>query len=875
MTGFMLFVLFVLVTIILVVLARMSGALQELLREQARLADQVRGRLSGADDEPTPAEAEADITPPEVPAVREAVGIVPPAAARPSSSAAAPEPVPLPPPVPAGFLPEPVREAGPLLKAAAVRPCEDSGVAELPARPVESQRSMIAETAGAVLRKIWCWIMVGEEHRPEGVTVEYAMASTWLLRLGVIAIALCASYFLQLSLRRVSDTARVLLGAAGGIALLAGGARMLRGRYLAMGQGLMGGGILVLYLCAYVAGPVLEVVSVPIAFVLMIMVTVIAGFVSVGTNSLLAAIIGLAGGYLTPVLLSTGTANLPVLYSYVLLLSVGILGVARLRQWRLLNYLGFVLTYVLFFASLVSDYDVSRFWLAMWFLTALFMIHSVIVYVHNVACRSASTTLEIMHLVGNAAVYSCTGWGLVHDAFGRPYPALLTYGLALFYAAHGFVFFRRNLADRALMTAFVSLAAAFAALTLPLALEKETLTVALSVLALLLLWLGRRIDSGALRLFGRGTYGIVIVRVFLFEFFRGFGAPFVGVPLAEYWGCLADRLWAFGVPIAALLAGVRLEAVTMQPGLGVGLSRGVPLPLRAGSTVMRQVYYWATVCVVFLYAQLELCEMFSYSAAWRPPVLTLTWCALAGYFLWRFVRGGGRDVVPFSAMCVAALGAALKLLFVDVTGWTLQANWTYHGVYLLRDAVVRTLDFAVVIGLNWIMAGQLSRRRGVAHAAPLFGYGALAAFALFATFETNTFLEEYLADFKAGGLSVVWALLAVAFTAIGIRTNRRVLRYAGLGLFCVVIGKVFLVDLGGMAILYRVIAFLVLGVALLGGSFAYVNAQHRFRREEKPLVDGHPSGAGDVGGEDGRERAPQGGDASGDVGAEGEDDSRM
>ena len=92
--------------------------------------------------------------------------------------------------------------------------------------------------------------------------------------------------------------------------------------------------------------------------------SVAAGVLAVCTDSLLIALIGIAGGYATPVLLRTPTPNLPVFYSYILLLSVGILGVARARQWRLLNYVGFVCTYVLFVGSIVEVYERADFALA-------------------------------------------------------------------------------------------------------------------------------------------------------------------------------------------------------------------------------------------------------------------------------------------------------------------------------------------------------------------------------------------------------------------------------------------------------------------------------------------------------------------------------
>ncbi|HAR67187.1 MAG TPA: hypothetical protein DCR55_13385, partial [Lentisphaeria bacterium] len=48
-----------------------------------------------------------------------------------------------------------------------------------------------------------------------------------------------------------------------------------------------------------------------------------------------------------------------------------------------------------------------------------------------------------------------------------------------------------------------------------------------------------------------------------------------------------------------------------------------------------------------------------------------------------------------------------------------------------------------------------------------------------------------------------------------------------LGMFVIVIGKVFFNDLAALHQLYRIVAFLVLGVLILGGSFLYVHFQRQ------------------------------------------------
>jgi len=91
----------------------------------------------------------------------------------------------------------------------------------------------------------------------------------------------------------------------------------------------------------------------------------------------LAAVLGILGGYATPVMLSTGEVNFPGLYGYMLLLGVGVLGIAIWKDWPLLKLLSFLCTYGLVFASL-RDYAASYFWQVMPFLAAFFVLFSTI-----------------------------------------------------------------------------------------------------------------------------------------------------------------------------------------------------------------------------------------------------------------------------------------------------------------------------------------------------------------------------------------------------------------------------------------------------------------------------------------------------------------
>jgi uncharacterized membrane protein len=70
-------------------------------------------------------------------------------------------------------------------------------------------------------------------------------------------------------------------------------------------------------------------------------------------------------------------------------------------------------------------------------------------------------------------------------------------------------------------------------------------------------------------------------------------------------------------------------------------------------------------------------------------------------------------------------------------------------------------------------------------------------------------------------LSLTWTLYATALMAVGVRQASSVLRWQGLALFGLVVGKVFLYDLASLERVYRIVSFMALGVLLLVVSFLY------------------------------------------------------
>jgi len=96
--------------------------------------------------------------------------------------------------------------------------------------------------------------------------------------------------------------------------------------------------------------------------------------------------------------------------------------------------------------------------------------------------------------------------------------------------------------------------------------------------------------------------------------------------------------------------------------------------------------------------------------------------------------------------------------------------------------------------------------------------------------------EAALRASREGGLaiSVLWTVFATGLLSAGLGLRSLPLFYTAYALFAVTAGKVVLVDLATLPTLYRMLAFLALGVLLLAG--AWLNL--RFR--ERLQVPGEP-----------------------------------
>src|SRR5437773_5643220 len=187
---------------------------------------------------------------------------------------------------------------------------------------------------------------------------EQFMGAKLFAWIGGLALFLGVAFFVKYSFEHnlISPELRVAIGFVVGTGLVIGGLLLRRKENAVTAQTLCATGILVLYAVTFACRGYYHFAFFGLipTFLLMTLITAMAFLLAVRLNAMVVAVLGIAGGFLTPVLLSTGEDYPLGLFVYVALLDVGLLAVAQRQRWNTLAILGALGTALMQFAWITT-----------------------------------------------------------------------------------------------------------------------------------------------------------------------------------------------------------------------------------------------------------------------------------------------------------------------------------------------------------------------------------------------------------------------------------------------------------------------------------------------------------------------------------------
>ncbi|QQS46754.1 MAG: DUF2339 domain-containing protein [Acidobacteriota bacterium] len=363
--------------------------------------------------------------------------------------------------------------------------------------PVPEIRTPVIEPAPAEPKTPWFRL-------PEAKDLESIIGGNWFNRIGILAIILAVGFFLKYAFENqwIGPAGRIMIGIAIGIGFLLGGERLRARGYRHYAHGLSGGGIAILYLAIFAAFGRYHLISQLPAFAFMSLITATAVLLSARYDALAIAILGLIGGFLTPVMLSTGRDNQTGLFSYIIVLDLGVLALAWFKQWRILNYLAFIATVLMSAGWLDEWYAPEKLWKTVFFFTVLFVIFALLAVLHNVIYRRRVILPDVALIMLNAGLYFATAYRLL-EAEQHSMLGLFAILVSAFYLGLGYLTWQRDREDRYLVLTFLGLASLFLTLAIPIQLDQHWTTMAWAIEGAILVWIAQRTGS-------RLTYGAAL-----------------------------------------------------------------------------------------------------------------------------------------------------------------------------------------------------------------------------------------------------------------------------------------------------------------------------------------------------------------------------
>ena len=355
--------------------------------------------------------------------------------------------------------------------------------------------------------------------------LESRIGSHWLNRIGILAVLIGLSYFLKFAFDNnwIGPTGRVTIGLLAGIAIVIWSERFRGKGYKAFSYSLKAVGVGAMYLSLWAAFQVYSLVPSGVAFVMMLVVTAATAAMALKQDAPILAAFALAGGFSTPLLLSTGQNREVALFTYVAILDLATLTLVTFKPWRRLLVMSYAGTLLLYIGWYSSFYNRSQLNLTLSFATLLFAIFAIapLITLQPEGEMPLLAAIPPALAFVNASVYFLQAYAMIEEVDKR-YMAWFALALAGVYICLSRLVHARGLirgANEKLHFLHLAVAIGFITVAVPIRLDAHWITIGWFVEAGILLWVANRIKSDFLNVFALGALILGVARLLLIDNF--------------------------------------------------------------------------------------------------------------------------------------------------------------------------------------------------------------------------------------------------------------------------------------------------------------------------------------------------------------------
>jgi uncharacterized membrane protein len=683
---------------------------------------------------------------------------------------------------------------------------------------------------------------------PSGIksNLEEFIGGNLINKIGIIIIILGVGIGVKYAIDHdlISPLVRIILGYLVGFGLL-GFAIRLRKKYDNFSAVLVSGSMAIFYFISYAFHAYYKLIPQWLAFVLMVIITVITVLAAIRYDRQVIAHIGLVGAYTIPFIFKETNTRPDLFFSYMAIINGGILLLSLLKQWKPIFYSSFLITWVIFTSWFILNYNSDKhFSLTAAILPIFFLTFHVIFLANKLTQKDKLNSDEILIFLINSFILFGFGLYILHDhETGKDLLGTFTLINAAIHTGSFAFLFNRRYPDRILLHLILGLTILFITVAIPIELKGNWITIA---------WLG---ESIILFSFGRLKKWIFVERLSYGVFLLTTSNLILGwIKTITSYGNVADSAIKPFLNFNFLTACL----VILIFGIVFWLHKNQRYRMHIDKEDVLYKLFNILLPVILI------------------SVVYLAFRVEAGAYFNRWNIQTRMDLstyqdIPskywyedYNISCFKSLGLMIyTMLFVTILSFIniLKFNDNNFGIVnLMINGLVLLVSIPTGYHLLGILRDSYLNQslsefysRGSFHIIIRYIYIAIIGLLLFASYKyvrqkflridfsipmdillhlsllaiISTELIQWLdfsrsADSHKFELSILFGLYAVLLIILGIRGKKKHLRICAIVLFSCTLLKLFIYDIAHLDTISKTIVFIVLGILLLITSFLYI-----------------------------------------------------